>query len=116
MPGMALHFYSLSLRRSRSAPAGGPRAARDDGYGVDEGAGLDADGLVYRLRCWPPLPAPCRTARVFRVLDRMSRRPVSEQWLDACSGLTPVQVDELILNLVVQRAVDVSEGRPSARR
>ena len=116
---MALHFYSLSLRRSRPAPVGGPCPARDDVDGGDDGiggAGLDADGLVYRLRCWPALPAPCRTARVFRVLDRMSRRPVSEQWLDACSGLTPVQVDELILNLVVQRAVDVSEGRPSARR
>ena len=110
---MALRFYSLSLRRSPMALGDGPCPAPDNG---DEAPGQGADGLVYRLRCWPPLPAPCRTARVFRVLDRMSRRPVSEQWLDACSGLTPVQVDELILNLVVQRAVDVSEGRPSARR
>ena len=68
----------------------------------------DGAGLVYRLRCWPPLPAQCRTSRVFRVLARMSQTPVSHQWLLARSGLAPTQVDELILNLVVQRAVDVS--------
>ncbi|MGE0333414.1 MAG: hypothetical protein AB7P37_22260 [Ramlibacter sp.] len=38
----------------------------------------------------------------------MSHTPVSQQWLLARSGLAPTQVDELILNLVVQRAVDVS--------
>lgn len=69
----------------------------------------DAPGLVYRLRRWPPLPAQCRTSRVFRVLALMSQTPVSQQWLLAHSGLAPVQVDELILNLVVQRAVDISD-------
>lgn len=68
----------------------------------------EAPGPVYRLRCWPPLPAHCRTSRVFRVLELMSRMPVSQQWLLARSGLAPLQVDELILNLVVRRAVDVS--------
>jgi hypothetical protein len=47
---------------------------------------------------------------VFRVLALMSRTPVSQQWLLARSGLAPMQVDELILNLVVQRAVDVSHA------
>jgi len=72
-------------------------------------------GPVYRLRCWPPLPAQCRTSRVFRVLALMSRTPVSQQWLLARSGLAPAQVDELILNLVVQRAVDVSDLPGPAR-
>ena len=78
--------------------------ARADAPGHDD----DGAGPVFRLRCWPPLPAQCRTSRVFRVLARMSQTPVSQQWLLARSGLAPTQVDELILNLVVQRAVDVS--------
>ena len=80
--------------------------ARADVPGDDD----DGAGLVFRLRCWPPLPAQCRTSRVFRVLALMSRTPVSQQWLLARSGLAPMQVDELILNLVVQRAVDVSHA------
>lgn len=67
-------------------------------------------GPAFRLRNWPPLPGACRTARVFRVLDLMSRQPLSQEWLHSSSGLTPTQVDELILNLVVHRAVDVSTG------
>ncbi len=76
----------------------------------------DEVGLVYRLRCWPPLPARCRTSRVFRVLALMSQTPVSQQWLLARSGLAPLQVDELILHLVVHRAVDVSDGAGPDRR
>lgn len=76
----------------------------------------ETPGLVYRLRRWPPLPDHCRTSRVFRVLALMSRTPVSEHWLLARSGLAPVQVDELILHLVVQRAVDVSELPQPPRR
>ncbi len=72
-------------------------------------------GLVFRLRRWPPLPDQCRTSRVFRVLALMSHTPVSEHWLLARSGLAPMQVDELILHLVVQRAVDVSDGREPAQ-
>lgn len=101
----------FSLRPAlRPAPAvqGAPPAvtARADVPGDDD----DGAGLVFRLRCWPPLPAQCRTSRVFRVLARMSQTPVSHQWLLARSGLAPTQVDELILNLVVQRAVDVSHA------
>jgi hypothetical protein len=97
-------FYP-ALRPAPAAQGAQPVAtAKADAPGDED----DGAGLVYRLRCWPPLPAQCRTSRVFRVLARMSRTPVSQQWLLARSGLAPMQVDELILNLVVQRAVDVS--------
>lgn len=100
---MAPRFHTLFwLRRATQS-----LAPPDHGAGGGDGDG--DGGLTYRLRRWPPLPGACRTARVFRVLDLMSRQPVSQGWLLDRSGLTPVQVGELILNLVVQRAVDVSD-------
>ena len=96
-----------------AGPAPPPATARVPGMTGHED---EAPGLVYRLRCWPALPAHCRTSRVFRVLELMSRTPVSQQWLQARSGLAPGQVDELILNLVVRRAVDVSDLPGPAQR
>lgn len=93
---------------SRPAPAVQGAQPAATARGGLPGHGDEGAGPVFRLRCWPPLPAQCRTSRVFRVLALMSHTPVSQQWLLARSGLAPTQVDELILNLVVQRAVDVS--------
>jgi hypothetical protein len=110
---MSLRFSFRPVLRPRpAAPVAPPALAAGAGMTGQE----DEVGLIYRLRCWPPLPAQCRTSRVFRVLALMSQTPVSQQWLLARSGLAPLQVDELILNLVVQRAVDVSDGAGPARR
>lgn len=100
---MASRYRPLSWLRRPAATQASPLAIPV----CDAESGEDA-GPVYRLRNWPPLPGACRTARVFRVLDLMSRRPLSQQWLHSSSGLTPAQIDELILNLVVHRAVDIS--------
>lgn len=104
---MSIRFSFHAALRAAPAPQAQPPATVAAGMTGQED---EAAGPVYRLRRWPPLPAQCRTSRVFRVLALMSQTPVSQQWLLARSGLAPPQVDELILNLVVQRAVDVSDA------
>ena len=67
----------------------------------------EGDGLIYRLRHWPELPAACRTADVFRALSMMSTRPINRHWILTHSNLPAQQVDRLLKWLVDQGAVEV---------
>jgi hypothetical protein len=67
----------------------------------------DGDGLIYRLRHWPELPASSRTAHVYRTLSMMSTRPVNRHWLLSHSKLPAQQVDRLLQRLVADGAVEV---------
>ena len=74
------------------------------------------DGLVYRLRKWPELPASHRTADVFRTLSVMSSRPVNRHWMLRNSRLRARQVDALLRGLLAQGAVEALDvsGYPPA--
>src|SRR5688500_13105929 len=67
----------------------------------------EGDGLIYRLKHWPELPAPCRTADVFRALSMMSNRPINKHWILTHSKLPAQQVDRLLKRLVDEGAVEV---------
>jgi hypothetical protein len=68
------------------------------------------DGLIYRLKHWPDLPAPARTADVLRALSVMSNRPVNRHWILSNSRLQAPDVDRLLARLVEQDAVEVIDG------
>lgn len=70
----------------------------------------DGDGLIYRLKHWPELPASSRTADVFRALSVMSHRPVNKHWILANSKLRAAQVDKLLQRLIAEDAVEVIDG------
>jgi hypothetical protein len=72
--------------------------------------GPEDDGLIYRLKHWPDLPAPARTADVLRALSVMSNRPVNRHWILANSRLRAPDVDRLLAQLVEQDAVEVIDG------
>ena len=72
--------------------------------------GQDGDGLIYRLRYWPDLPAASRTADVFRTLSVMSHRPVNRHWILTHSKLQASQVDRLLQRLIDEDAVEVIDG------
>jgi hypothetical protein len=67
----------------------------------------EGDGLIYRLRHWPELPAANKTADVLRTLSVMSNHPVNRHWLLAHSKLSARQLDQLLQWLVKKGAVDV---------
>ena len=69
-----------------------------------------ADGLIYRLKHWPQLPASRRVATVYRALSVMSHRPVNRQWLLAHSRLDAAAVDSLLAYLMAQGALDVTDA------
>lgn len=73
---------------------------------------LPQDGLVYRLKRWPDLPSPARTADVLRLLSLMSHRPVNRRWMLSYSRLDAEHVDALLRRLVDRGEVDVID--PSA--
>ncbi len=67
----------------------------------------EGNGLIYRLKCWPELPAASRTADVFRTLSMMSNRPINRHWILTHSKLPAQQVDRLLQRLVDEGAVEV---------
>ena len=73
------------------------------------------DGLIYRLKSWPDLPADNKTADVYRTLSVMSHRPVNRHWILANSKLRAGQVDRLLQRLIDEDAVEVvdSSGFPA---
>ena len=71
---------------------------------------IDNDGLIYRLKHWPELPTQNRTADVFRALSVMSTRPINKRWILAHSKLQAEQLDELLLRLIAEGAVEVIDG------
>lgn len=68
------------------------------------------DGLVYRLKRWPDLPSPARTADVLRLLSVMSHRPVNRRWMLSYSRLDADHVDALLRRLVERGEVDVIDA------
>jgi hypothetical protein len=81
-------------------------------FPVTERAELEpiGEGLIYRLKHWPELPALSRTAGVYGTLSVMSNRPVNRRWILAHSKLQPDQVDRLMQRLIDQDAVEVIDG------
>jgi hypothetical protein len=69
-----------------------------------------SEGLIYRLKYWPELPAHRRTANVFRALSVMSHRPVNRHWLVAHSKLNSADIDRLLQYLIDEDAVEVIDG------
>jgi hypothetical protein len=69
-----------------------------------------SEGLIYRLKYWPELPAHRRTANVFRALSVMSHRPVNRHWLVAHSKLNSGDIDRLLQYLIHEDAVEVIDG------
>ena len=67
------------------------------------------DGLVYRLKHWPDLPCPARTAAVLRTLSVMSQRGVNRRWIMVTSKLSQGDVDALLQRLVRQDAVTITD-------
>ena len=81
-------------------------------------SGNDGDGLIYRLKHWPDLPADRRTANVFRALSVMSHRPVNRRWFATHSKLPAREVDQLLEDLIGEDAIEVIDGSnfPEARQ
>ena len=75
-----------------------------------DGAGHKSAGLIYRLKHWPELPSPARTAGVLRALSVMSSRPVNREWILAHSKLRAQDVDRLLARLIAQGAVEVIDA------
>lgn len=49
----------------------------------------DVDGLIYKLKHWPELPAASRTADVFRASSMMSNRTaLGRSWTDLLVAIT----------------------------
>lgn len=71
---------------------------------------MAGDGLIYRLKLWPALPQPLRTARVFRALSVMSQRPVNRHWMQEHCGLRDSQFDSLVERLLEQDAIEVIDS------
>jgi len=80
----------------------GPRAA---------GSHLAGPDLIFRLKAWPRLPEAVRTAVVYRMLSVMSSQPVNRQWLLARTQLAPRQLDDLLLRLQNEGALEVIDPR-----
>ena len=76
----------------------------------DDASPIESDGLIYRLKHWPELPSQNRTADVFRALSVMSTRPINKRWILAHSKLQAEQLDQLLLRLIAEDAVEVIDG------
>ena len=99
--------YALLRRLMEGRPAG-PAASRFDATRPVRGAsGLARPDLIFRLKAWPRLPEAGRTAEIYRMLSVMSSQPVNRQWLLARTHLAPRQLDELLLRLQAEGALEV---------
>jgi hypothetical protein len=79
------------------------------------GAAVPQSNLIFRLKAWPDLPETGRTAEVYRMLSVMSSQPVNRQWLLARCRMAPKQLDELLLKLVADGALEVINPARFAR-
>lgn len=68
------------------------------------------DSLVYRLKRWPDLPSPARTADVLRLLSVMSHQPVNRRWMLSHSRLDAEHIDALLRRLVTRDDVEVIDA------
>jgi len=68
------------------------------------------DGLIYRLRHWPTMPASHRTADVLRLLSLMSNRPVNRNWMVNHTRVAPERLDRLLERLVADGSLEVIDS------
>lgn len=81
------------------------------------GAGQRLAGdLIFRMKAWPRLPESGRTAEIYRVLSVMSSQPVNRQWLLARCKMAPRELDELLMQLVRDGALEVIDPARFAGR
>jgi len=83
---------------------------------VHEESHTAGEGLIYRLKHWPELPPPQRTADIYRALSLMSNRPVNRAWFLKHSRMKAKQLDRLLDGLVAQGAVEVFDAASLPRR
>ncbi|MDB5898625.1 MAG: hypothetical protein JWP22_1775 [Ramlibacter sp.] len=79
------------------------------------GAAVPQNNLIFRLKAWPDLPESGRTAEVYRMLSVMSSQPVNRQWLLARCRMAPKQLDDLLLKLLAEGALEVINPARFAR-
>lgn len=91
-------------RRTRTSFGALPPAPEDAEPRTD-------DGLIYRLKHWPSLPSPIRTAEVLRLLSVMSHRAVNRRWMLAHSKLEDSQLEALLRRLIAKGDVEVIDVR-----
>ena len=104
MPSVYDALYNWARKKSTSLAE--MRFVPSQRDGVDG----ERDDLIYRLKHWPELSSPERTADVFRALSVMSNRPINRRWILANSRLRAEQVDQLLSRLVREGAVEVIDG------
>jgi hypothetical protein len=63
--------------------------------------------LIYRLKAWPELTEPGRTAEIYRMLSVMSSRPVNRQWILTRTRMEPRQLEALLRKWVSEGAIEV---------
>ena len=110
---LTLRGWFGAKRQSGSAPFQQTRPAAGDPrvHGAD---------LIFRLKAWPQLPEAGRTAEIYRMLSVMSSQPVNRQWLLSRCRMAPEQLDQLLVRLVHEGALEVIDpsrfaGRDAAR-
>ena len=86
----------------QAAAAGAPRRTAAD--------------LIFRMKAWPQLPEDGRTADIYRVLSVMSHQPVNRQYLLARCRLAPRQLDQLLMKMVEEGALEVIDPARFAGR
>jgi hypothetical protein len=72
--------------------------------------------LIFRMKAWPRLPEDGRTAEIYRVLSVMSQQPVNRQYLLARCRMAPRQLDDLLMKLVADGALEVIDPARFAGR
>lgn len=99
----------LDSIRGLARPAG-PAAADTGPFAPTRpvsGKHLARANLIFRLKAWPQLPESGRTAEIYRLLSVMSSQPVNRQWLLARCRMAPQQLDQLLLQLLEDGALEV---------
>jgi len=109
---LTLTLRGLFAARRKEAPAN-PFQVTRPASGSARFPGAD---LIFRMRSWPQLPEDGRTADVYRVLSVMSQQPVNRQYLLARCRMAPRQLDELLMKLVADGALEVIDPARFAGR
>src|SRR6185295_17556794 len=63
--------------------------------------------LIYRLKAWPEVTEPGRTAEIYRMLSVMSSRPVNRQWILTYTRMDPRRLEALLRQWVAEGAIEV---------
>src|SRR6478672_2467884 len=63
--------------------------------------------LIYRLKSWPEVTEPGRTAEIYRMLSVMSSRPVNRQWILSRTRMDPQKLEILLRKWVSEGAIEV---------